>query len=86
MPVCVYIYNMLMWTLTALVECVEPGDVIAAHLLSVAKGHVGVRDGDHGGLIVLGEGIPTTGHRAVRLNHSTLCTRNTHMYEDTQQG
>lgn len=45
--------------LTALVECVEPGNVIAAHLLSVAKGNIGIGDGEHGGLIVLGEGIPT---------------------------
>lgn len=68
-----------MWTLTALVECVEPGDVSATHLLSSAKGHVGVRDGDHGGLVVLGEGGPTTEHRAVGLNHSTSCTHNTHV-------
>lgn len=72
-----------MWTLTALVEFLEPGDVIAAHFLSVAKGHVGIRDRDHGGLVVLGEGSPATRHRAVRLNHSTPA--NTDMYDYTQQ-
>lgn len=51
---------MLRWTLTAFVKCVEPGDVTAAHLLSIAERHVGIRDGDHGGLVVLGEGVPTT--------------------------
>ena len=68
-------HHVLRWTLTALVEVVEPGDVIATHLLSIAKGHVGVRDGDHGGLVVLGEGVPTKGHRAVRHTHGW-----THMY------
>lgn len=83
---CVYIHNMLMWTLTAAVERVKPGDVVATHLLSVTKGHVVVRDGEHGGLVVLGEGVPARGHTAVRLNHSTSCTHNTHTYDDTEQG
>lgn len=80
MCVC-YILNVLRWTLTALVECVEPSDVISAHLPSVTKADVGVRDRDHGGLVVLGEGVPTAVHTAVRLNHST-----THTYDDTVQG
>lgn len=67
---CLYVYNVLVWTLTAFVECVEPGDVVAAHLLSVAKGHIGIRNGDHGGLVVLREGVPTTGHGAVRVTHT----------------
>jgi len=44
--------------LTALVELVDPHDVIVAHLSGPAKGHVAVGDGDHGGPVVLGEGIP----------------------------
>jgi hypothetical protein len=44
--------------LTALVEVVDPDDVVLAHLLGLAEGHVGVGDGDHGGLVVLGEGVP----------------------------
>ena len=70
--ICIFIfYNVLMLTLTALVESVEPGFVIATHLLGIAKGHVGVGDGDHGGLVVLGEGVPARAHGAVRLEHST---------------
>lgn len=65
------IHRGLMWTLTAAVERVEPGDVVAAHLLGVAEGHVGVGDGDHGGLVVLREGVPARGHGALRGNRST---------------
>lgn len=72
---------MLMLTLTALVQRVEPGNVIATHLLSIAKGHVRVRDGEHGGLVVLGEGVPTAGSPAVRLKHCTSCTHNSHRPE-----
>ena len=48
--------------LTALVEVVDPDDVVLAHLLGLAEGHVGVGDGDHGGLVVLGEGVPGSMH------------------------
>lgn len=44
--------------LTALVEPVEPVDVILAHLGGLSKGHVAVGNGHHGGLVVLGEGVP----------------------------
>lgn len=63
---------MRLWPLTALVEGVEPGDVILTHLLSIAEGNIGVGDGDHGGLAVLGEGVSTVGRtgldRTVRLH------------------
>lgn len=55
------------WTLTALVETVEPGDVVLANLFGFTDVHVGVRDGDHGGLVVLGESVSGPGHRIVRL-------------------
>lgn len=44
--------------LTALVESVQPGDVILAHLCGLAEGHIAVWDGLHGGEVVLGEGVP----------------------------
>ncbi|KAG7221785.1 hypothetical protein INR49_028859, partial [Caranx melampygus] len=44
--------------LTALVQPVQPVNVIPAHLGGLAKGHVRVGDGHHGGTVVLGEGIP----------------------------
>lgn len=72
-----------MWTLTAAVERVEPGDVVAAHLLGVAEGHVGVGDGDHGGLVVLREGVPARGHGAFRGNRSACCAH-THTCVKTQ--
>lgn len=45
-------------TLTAFVESVQPVNIILAHLCGLAKGHVAVRNGLHGGKVVLGEGIP----------------------------
>lgn len=45
-------------TLTALVEPVQPVDVVLAHLCGLAEGHVVVRNGLHGGIVVLREGIP----------------------------
>lgn len=55
--------------LTAAVELVEPLNVFTAHLLSVSKGDVGIGDGDHGGLVVLGESVPKAEHRPVRSMH-----------------
>lgn len=43
--------------LTALVEPVQPVDVIAAHLGGLAQSHVAVGNGHHGGAVVLGEGV-----------------------------
>lgn len=44
--------------LTALVEPVQPVDVVLAHLGGLAEGHVAVGDGQHSGTVVLGEGVP----------------------------
>lgn len=70
------IHNVLMWQLTALVESVEPEFVILTHLFGITKGHVRVRDWDHCGLVVLGEGISTPGYKPVRLNYITFCKHN----------
>lgn len=53
--------------LTALVQPVEPVNVVPAHLRGLAKGHVGVGDGHHGGTVVLGEGVPGESQVRMRL-------------------
>lgn len=53
--------------LTALVEPVEPGDVILAHLGGLPEGHVAVRNGLHGGKVVLGERVPKESQELIRL-------------------
>jgi len=72
--------SVLVWTLTAAVEVVEPGHVVAAHLLGVAEVHVGVGDGDHGGLVVLGEGISAGGHGALEGTTHTQKHTETHTH------
>lgn len=49
---------MCLHTLTAIVQTVQPVDVILAHLGGLAKGHIAVGNGHHGGEVVLGEGVP----------------------------
>lgn len=44
--------------LTALVQPVQPLNVILAHLGGLAERHIGVGNGLHSGTVVLGEGIP----------------------------
>lgn len=46
-----------LWSLTALVERVEPGNVIPTHFLSITKRNIGIGDRNHGGLAILGESI-----------------------------
>lgn len=41
-----------------LVQTVQPGDVVLAHLVGCAEFNIGVGDRHHRGLIVPGEGIP----------------------------
>ena len=61
--VCVFVCVCLVRpALTALVEGVEAGDVVAAHLRGLPEGDVGVRDWHHGRLVVLREGIPGESH------------------------
>ena len=43
-------------SLTALVESVQPVDVVVAHLGGLSEGDVAV--GQHGGAVVLREGVP----------------------------
>lgn len=50
-------YHVFSYRLT-LVQPVQSADVVLAHLVGRAKFDVGVGDGNHGGLIVPGEGIP----------------------------
>lgn len=42
--------------LTALIETVHSDDVTFAHFAGLTEGHVGVRNGHHGGLTVFREG------------------------------
>lgn len=52
-------FDSWVWVLlTALVEPVQPVDVVLAHLGGLAEGHVAVGNGQHGGTVVLGEGVP----------------------------
>lgn len=51
--------HLLLWSLTALVQCVEPSNVIPTHFLSITKGNIGIGDRDHGGLAILGESSST---------------------------
>lgn len=44
--------------LTALIQPVQPINVILAHLGGLPKGDVAVGDGHHSGLAIFGEGIP----------------------------
>lgn len=44
--------------LTALVESVQPIDIIFAHLSGPTQHYISIRNGHHSGLVVLGEGIP----------------------------
>lgn len=48
----------LLSVLTTLVQAVQSVNVILAHLGGLAEGHVAVGDGQHGRLVVLGEGVP----------------------------
>lgn len=45
---------------SALVQPVEPDDVLLAHLSSPAELNAGIRDGHQGGLVVLRESVPDT--------------------------
>ena len=40
---------------TAAIKTVHPKDVVGTHLGGLANGHVGVGDGNHGWLPILGE-------------------------------
>lgn len=55
--------------LTALVELIEPDDVILAHLSSLAQLSIAIGNGNHGGVSVLGESSSNraSGKDAVRL-------------------
>ena len=44
--------------LFAFIKAVDSHDVPAAHLGGLPDGHIGVRNGDDGGLLVAGKGIP----------------------------
>jgi len=48
----------LLFILTAIVESVQPGNIISAHLGGFAEGYIAVRNRFHSGEVVLGEGIP----------------------------
>lgn len=45
-------------TLTAVVQPVQAVNVVPAHLGGLAQDHVAVGNRNHGGTVVLGEGVP----------------------------
>ena len=61
--------NVCVVTLTALVEPVDSNDVILAHLSRCAQRNIIVRNGNHGGVSILGESISdrASGIDAIRL-------------------